>query len=299
MTSWHSYPKIYNVGHAAIDELLRDSVIVEEKVDGSQFSFGMIGGELLVRSRGKQFPTDAPDKMFTKAVASVLDRQSILKEGWTYRGEYLQKPKHNALAYDRIPNDNIILFDINTNEETYLSYEEKAAEAERIGLEIVPLLHSGMVDNITVLTDLLDTVSILGGQKIEGFVIKNYKRFTTDGKAMMGKHVSEAFKEVHSKEWGKSNPGKQDIILGLIDKYRTPARWQKAVQHIQERGELDGSPKDIGNLIKETQKDIHDECYEEIAVALMKHFFPQILRGVTRGLPEWYKDELLKAQFDE
>jgi len=33
-TSWHSYPKIYNLGHRAIRDLLEDPVVVEEKVDG-------------------------------------------------------------------------------------------------------------------------------------------------------------------------------------------------------------------------------------------------------------------------
>ncbi len=39
--SWHSYPKIYGLGHKAITELLSDNVMVEEKIDGSQFSFGI------------------------------------------------------------------------------------------------------------------------------------------------------------------------------------------------------------------------------------------------------------------
>ena len=42
-----SYPKVYNLGHKAITDLLLDPIIVEEKVDGSQFSFGMIDGQLL------------------------------------------------------------------------------------------------------------------------------------------------------------------------------------------------------------------------------------------------------------
>jgi len=37
VNSWHSYPKIYALGHAAIIELLDGEISVEEKVDGSQF----------------------------------------------------------------------------------------------------------------------------------------------------------------------------------------------------------------------------------------------------------------------
>lgn len=45
MDSWHSYPSIFAIGHRALAELLLDPVIVEEKVDGSQFSFGLFDHE--------------------------------------------------------------------------------------------------------------------------------------------------------------------------------------------------------------------------------------------------------------
>jgi len=50
----NSYPKVYNLGHAAIVHLFDEPVTVEEKVDGSQFSFALIDGELSARSKGKE-----------------------------------------------------------------------------------------------------------------------------------------------------------------------------------------------------------------------------------------------------
>lgn len=42
MDSFHSYPAVFNLGHKAIESLLTSGpVIVEEKIDGSQFSFGV------------------------------------------------------------------------------------------------------------------------------------------------------------------------------------------------------------------------------------------------------------------
>ena len=295
-TSYHSYPKIYALGHSALKELFLDDVTVEEKVDGSQFSFGIINGNFRCRSKGAQINAEYPEQMFKEGVE--IAKTLPIKDGWTYRAEYLQKPKHNSLAYDRIPNNHLILFDINTAEEEYLSYEEKRAEADRIGLETVPLLFHGKIDEPQKLLDLLSTVSILGGQNIEGFVIKNYKRFGADKKALMGKYVSEAFKEVHSNEWKNSNPNNGDIIQRLIMGLKTPARWSKAVQHIRERGELTDSPKDIGNLIKEVQHDIVTECKDEIKDALYQYAIKHIQRGVVGGLPEWYKEELMKKQFE-
>ena len=45
-TSWHSYGKIFNLGHKETEALFDGPVVVEEKIDGSQFSFGSINGEL-------------------------------------------------------------------------------------------------------------------------------------------------------------------------------------------------------------------------------------------------------------
>jgi hypothetical protein len=300
MNSWHSYPSIYNLGHRAIANLLSIPVNVEEKVDGSQFSFGIDEqGEIHVRSKGAVMIPDAPERMFVEAVETVKAIAPVLRPGWTYRGEYLRKPKHNALAYGRIPKGHIIIFDVNTGEEAYLPYPAKAAEADRIGLEVVKLLFSGMLASAESLRLLFETESALGLQKIEGVVVKPaaYELFGLDKKCLMGKFVSEAFKEVHAGEWKKANPGSADILDALALSYRTPARWQKAVMHLTERGALDGSPRDIGALMKEVPTDIEKECAEEIKEKLFAWAWPKLRRSATHGLPEWYKDELLQKQF--
>lgn len=295
--SWHSYPKVFALGHKAISELFLNDVLVEEKIDGSQFSFGKFGDELKVRSHGKVMEATAPEKMFEKAVEVVKNLD--LHDGWTYRAEYLQKPKHNALAYDRIPKNHLIIFDINASEEEYLDYEEKRVESERIGLEVVPILYFGKITEPKVLLEFLEKDSILGGQKIEGVVVKNYYRFGEDKKVLMGKYVSEAFKEVHSREWKNSNPSKGDLIQQLILRYKTEARWQKAVQHLREEGKLEQSPRDIGNLLKEVHLDLEKECADEIKEFIYRHAINHIKRGVASGLPEWYKEQLLNLQFNE
>jgi hypothetical protein len=272
---------------------------VEEKVDGSQFSFGVFEGELRVRSKGKQMEPDSPEKMFLPAIATARELAPILKDGWTYRGEFLGKPKHNVLAYDRNPDRYVILFDINTGEEQYLGPEEKAAEAERIGLEVVPVLHNGVVSDAEALLAFLDRVSVLGGQKVEGFVAKNYARFGPDKKALMGKHVCESFKEIHAGEFRKANPTQGDIVQRLIMRHRTPARWNKAIQHLKERGDLENSPRDIGKLLNEIKSDVEKECFEDIRAELWKHFWPQVERAIVAGFPQFYKDTLLRSQFTE
>jgi len=291
----HAYPSVMQLGHKMIADIFSGPVLVEEKVDGSQFSFGRINGELVCRSSGKQQLIDAPDDMFSKVIEIV--KTLDLHPDWTYRGELLNKPKHNTLVYSRVPKQNIIIFDINTGLEEYMTHEQKTEEANRLGLEVVPLLFSGKVDNFEVFKEFLDKESVLGGSLIEGVVIKNYALFTAEKKVAMGKYVSEKFKEVHSGDWKDRNPTSRDFETILVEKYRTEARWQKAVQHLREAGTLTESPQDIGLLIKAVPVDILKECEEEIKETLFKHVWPHISRGLTRGLPEWYKDELAKTAF--
>lgn len=296
-TSWHSYPKVYALGHKAIRALLDGPVLVEEKIDGSQFSFGLIDGELKVKTRKKEMVLDAPEKMFQKAIDAVVGRD--LRPGWTYRAEYLQKPRHNVLAYDRIPQNNLIIFDINDGHESYLPYTAKFEEAKRLGFECVPaILEDVRLEEPAELRDLLERTSVLGGQKIEGVVVKRYDAFGLDGKVMLGKFVSESFKEVHQKDWKQRNPSGKDIVSILISKYKTQARWNKAIQHLRERGGLLDAPQDIGQLLIEIEKDTCEECYDDIMKALGKWAWPQIARGIKAGFPEYYKELLLEKQFE-
>lgn len=104
-----AFPKIFAMGTRYIADILKEEVEVTEKVDGSQFGFGKIDGEVICRSKGKIQPLDNPDKMFKEAVEYVLSIEDKLAEGNFYYAEYLQKPKHNNLKYGRIPNNHLIL----------------------------------------------------------------------------------------------------------------------------------------------------------------------------------------------
>jgi hypothetical protein len=299
--SWSAYSSIYNLGHKALAALKNQEVLVQEKIDGSQISFGVdLGGNLHVRSKSATINPEAPEKLFQKGVEVIKSLKPKLRPGWTYRGEYLQKPKHNALAYDRIPNNHIILFDINTDLEDFAPYTAVVDEGRELGLEVVPLLMAG-IPALEDLRGLLERESVLGGQKIEGVVLKpiHYNIFGMDKKVLMGKHVSEAFREIHKQEWKLSNPSRTDFIDLLAQQYTTPARWNKAIIHLREQGLIQDSPKDIGLIMKEVPLDILKECEQEIKDKLFEYFWPAIRRKSTYGLPEYYKDQLLEAQFSE
>ena len=303
LTMIDSYPQVFNLGHKALVDLFKDPVLVQEKIDGSQFSFGHFVDDLTeqyeirMRSKGCKVTEDNPG-MFKLAIETVQRLAPQLTLGWIYRAEYLSKPKHNVLAYDRVPKDNIIIYDIQIGEGDFLQSILAEAECRRLNLEYVPTWTGDGLNSVEALKSLLDTISVLGGQKVEGIVVKNYHRFGVDAKPLFGKYVSEDFKEVHAKEWKNQNPASADILEILTARFRSEARWAKAVQHLRERGELEGSPRDIGLLFKEVPVDLLKECEDEIKQVLFDWAWKRKLsRSVTAGLAEWYKEQLAAQQF--
>lgn len=305
-SSWHSYSSIFNIGHAAAKPLTQttEKVFVQEKIDGSQFSFGVFSGELRVRSKGVVMDPDVPANMFTKAVAAVRSVQGKLTNGWTYRGEFLSKPKHNVLPYGREPKNNIVLFDIEHSQCGFLSPFDVEEEAFKLGMDFAPVFYSGMGTDLTyaMLVSYLDKTSILGKCPIEGVVIKplNYNIFGADKKVLMAKYVSEAFKEKHIGEIKneKANSTLEGIANQLVLQYATPQRWRKAIQHLKENNQLSFEPKDIPIVMREVVEDIEKDSLEEIKDYIYSRVNRRLHRGFTSGVPEYYKKFLLERQFE-
>lgn len=299
-----SYPKIFAIGTTFIENIFDSEVEISEKVDGSCYIMGKIDGELYMRSKGRQLFPETVDKMFSTAIDYTLSIEDKIEDNTTYYCEYLQKSRHNALKYSRTPKNNLILFGVsNSKTQKFVNdYEELKKYADDINIETVPLLFKGKINNADELFKMLETESVLGGVKIEGVVVKNYKNaFLLGGQPiplMAGKYVSEKYKEVHRSSWGKEHTGKGRWET-FKESYKTEARWDKAIQHLKENGELENSPKDIGKLIVEVQKDIGEECKEEIKTFLWKEFGKELLRYSTKNLPEYYKEKLAKDSFKQ
>lgn len=303
-----SYPKIFHVGTSNIANLFVGAVEITEKLDGSMLGFAKIDGELHMRSKGAVIHLNAPQAMFTKAVESVQSR--TLPDNWVFYGEYLAHNSHNILTYDRVPLGHIALFGAAPIEGRgasgrlvlgdFVNYSDLVECAQDLNLDVVDVIFEGEVSSADALAELLGTESQLGGVDAEGIVVKNYWQQGVYGGGelpfLCGKWVRESFREVHKTKWSSKHTsrGRWDVFC---DGFATEARWHKAIQHLRERGELLGEPKDIGALIREVHRDIEDECRDDIAEALLRCFLGDLKRRSTRGLPEFYKAQLAQEAF--
>lgn len=283
-----SYPKIYSLHHEEAKGIFNTIVDIEEKVDGSQISFGLdADGVLRVRSKSAYIDVDHPPNQFSGAIQTIKNIVNKLKPGWIYRGECLQRPKHNVLAYDRIPTGHIILFDIQNEDGNFVGRYSKEDIVENLGLEYVPLLGDATIlESQEQLEALLERDSILGGQKIEGVVIKPITPYyIKQGEPLIVKYVSDKFKEVKNKISSNTKGG----VDSIVDRYRTVPRWNKAIQHLEDQGLLTHSLKDMKLLVEEVQRDTIEECKEEIMEQLWAQYRQEFVRGIVKGLAQYYE----------
>jgi hypothetical protein len=298
MSKVSSYGKVWALGHQQAIDVLDGPVVIQEKVDGSQFSFANINGDLLCRSKGQQIGEGGNcEGMFRKAVltAGLIMDTGTLPEGMVVRGECLEKQKHNTISYSRVPIGNIAIWDISTQDgsEIYLQPEDVREYGTMWGMEVVPTYFAGSITGpeLRALSkDLLQRQSFLGGAKIEGIVIKNYKKCDSFGKMMAAKIVADGFKEQNSENWKAQSHG--SAIDQIIASFQCEAIWRKAIQHAAEEGVLLNEPKDIGYLVGAIKRDFHDEHGEAIKKKIFREFYSDIERGIMKGFPEWYKAQL-------
>lgn len=303
------FPKMFALGKSYVRDIFDGPVEITEKVDGSQFVFGWDhDGTLQVRSKGKEMAVDAPEKMFSLAVDYVANLP-LSYTGVTCYCEYLRKPKHNTLEYDRVPKNNLALFGVSIHnsvcdETIFVSdHEGLSGWADDLGIDVVPLLGIGEFTPETAIALLDNEKSGFGDMPPEGIVVKNYRKHLIIGEAdrvypiMAAKYVTEKFKEQHTKGWGENGTPRNRYDM-YVESFRTEARWQKAVQHLQETGEFEADPKVIGRLVKRVQEDIREEEQEAIRAFLYQEFSPAIYRKSTAGLPEWFKKNLALGAYE-
>ena len=299
MTKVPSYTKVLTLGASGSERALIGNVSVQEKVDGSQFVFGLNeNNEVVMRSKGMELTKDNHADMFDLAVSYILSIQEVIKTldvDTYFYCEYLSKPKHNTLNYEKVPKNNLLLFDCLQNGR-WLNREEIIRLADFIQIDVIPEFRTNQPITLEEIRGLVTTTSFLGGVEIEGVVIKNYNKNVFIGGnlyPLFTKYVTEKFKEKHEVDWTTKNPSSKRTIQDHILAFNNENRWKKAIIHTEEEGVLTKSPKDISMLLQKVQKDIEEEEKENIKEFLWKSYKKDYLQGSIKGLPEWYKEQLL------
>lgn len=289
----------------------------EEKIDGSQFSFGKVtdkygGTRMMWRSKNCDIQYDTKsDPRFHQAIQNLYANNvfAVAPLNVVFRCELVSTKRHNKLTYNRVPSGFLVVFGAE-NIATGRSVPRYiwTAVAEQLKLESVRLL--GYIDTkektatevINTASGWLNMESMLGGAAIEGVVLKRETNWVLnqDGNPIYCKIVANEFREMmRVKETTKGVRGTEDIIGRIVSMIQTDAVYSKAVQHLMDDGKLTNTVKDIGPLISEIQKDLSEEVSPMAKEVLWEWARHQVVRGVVTPFALWYKKRLARISASE
>jgi len=288
-------------------------IVLEEKIDGSNFRIGINKDGTVQFGSRTQDETD--DSFSKKTFRPIIDYVTKHMDSWNVRekmmntlesmeydsiiifGEYLSKPRHSTLYYERIPKNYLAVFDIAAIRDGTFTMLHPECElfdsiVKLMDFDKVPILFSGksecaMQDLFTWAREEHKVESYLGGQMREGVIFKNYEPYH-DGEFWqslgeetilpMVKFVREEFKEALSGVANKDKTKKgsadiDEIVQYIMESYITKGRVQKSIMKLEEqhgRGKIDRQY--TGSVIGDVFQDILAEQKEEIDKLLHRAF---------------------------
>lgn len=258
--------------------------IIQEKYDGSQFSFGKISGVPFARSKNLDLDfhnLQRVEKQFKGACEYLQGiNWDTVRDNVIFYCETLSSRRHNKLTYERCPANHLVLFGmykiLGKVAMWSFSQEDLAGYARFLGIDFAQSLPKA------VLSDMHIESSSLGGT-IEGYVIKFPEWIDNLNNPMMIKVVDPKFKEVKHTVINQSNS-----IDDLFAQYCTESRWEKALQHLRDDGNTHNDMTDVGRLCREVVADCLEEEKENIKDRLYQLFEKQLKKRLVKGIPDWY-----------
>jgi ATP-dependent RNA circularization protein (DNA/RNA ligase family) len=167
--------------------LLSNEVVVEEKLDGANLGISIDDdGELRLQNRG-QYLIPPFHGQFARAT-SWLDHHryeltAALGEGLILFGEWCAA--RHSIAYDRLP-DWFAAFDIYDRQaERFWSTGRRDAWAERLGIQIVPLIFRGRTALVNLKEMVFTETSRFGAPNLEGVVVRREGREFLEARAKL------------------------------------------------------------------------------------------------------------------
>jgi len=308
MSQFKKYPKIYTLGSDENREFFdfeNDSIIIEEKVDGGNFSCWLDKDQLVhVGSRNRDLTEAEDHKIFAKQRAYLAKKleNKKLDPDYIY---YLECMAQHTIKYDdNIPD--MIGIDIRAKRSMkdgeyglFLARERRCQLFDDIGIENVPLVWRGKVGELKKLeiNSLIPQSKYYKG-RAEGIVLKNYCRLSRQGNHQLyAKVVIDEFKENNKAIFGcvrKKNPDTEKIV----EQYCTDARVKKQIQKLLNEENQKLGMELMGTLPRVVATDILQEnilgIFEAYKWLDFASFKKMISQKCVRVLKEYIFSEVSK-----
>ena len=237
MSGFKAYMHVERWDTQPVQGIEHGTCFVFPKIDGTNASV-WLGDDGLVRagSRTRQLSIGSDNAGFYAWVSQQDNLIAYLNANPTHRlfGEWLVP--HTLKTYRKDAWRRFWIFDVQTDDGTYISYDTYSPELEKFGLDyVVPMFKAEnihleyLIRALEQNTFLIDEGSGFG----EGVVVKNYDFINRHGETVWAKVVRQAFKEENAKTFGINTIGLIDPVeKRIVDKFVTEAMVEKVYAKI-------------------------------------------------------------------
>lgn len=199
-----------------VEELLRDEVVVEEKVDGANIGLSVGSrGELRVQNRGQYLDRSTAHPQFQQLWTWLPSRESALVDALfpdlILFGEWCVAV--HSVAYDRLP-DWFMGFDVYDRVAGgFWATQRRDALLKELGLFGVPRLARG-VFTVDRLVELTTGTSRVGSLAMEGLVVRREVGGLTTSRAKL---VRPEFTQAIEAHWSRGPMRRNQLGTGIAD----------------------------------------------------------------------------------
>mgnify|MGYP004509979917 FL=1 len=249
-----------------------DHIVVQEKIDGANFSFRYDVENDRICSFSRRFELNEENnlsgawewsqRLNKEQVVKVLGDKLILFAEWLvpHTVKYPEEKYYNAYCFD--------VRDAETG--LYLPQEQVAEIVQKLGLIYVPVFYAGPFtswENVEALVGKTE----LGGEYGEGIVIKNMTRLNDPDEnfPFYVKIVGEAFKEKRAiGGWGMKmldHKNEKSIAQELTESVVTTARVRKLILKMVDEQELPINWKELDprTIMRKLSNAVYYDCAKE------------------------------------
>lgn len=281
------YMSVVRLGHKTTENVLQpgDPIIIQEKLDGANGSFKLEEGEIVAFSRNERL-TEQNNLQGFYEWTQTLDANQ-LRSDVVYFGEWLTKHKIN---YGDLTKQ-FFLFDLyDIEKENYIHFTEVKKEAERLGLNLIPVFYEGEYQSLEHLESFIGQTA-LSVKKGEGIVVKNVDYQDVYGKQLFVKLVIDAFKEVQRIKKTR-DPNFQSAEIEAVQSVLTRARVEKWVYKLIDEGVLQANfgMQDMAMILKQITPRIVDDIVQEEGEQIASFDLKEIRKVIGKQLPLLIKE---------
>lgn len=287
MSEMKKYMSVVRLGHKTTENVLQpgDPIIIQEKLDGANGSFKLEEGEIVAFSRNERL-TEQNNLQGFYEWTQTLDANQ-LRSDVVYFGEWLTKHKIN---YGDLTKQ-FFLFDLyDIEKEKYIHFTEVKKEAERLGLNMIPVFYEGEYQSLEHLESFIGQTA-LGVKKGEGIIVKNVDYQDVYGKQLFVKLVIDAFKEVQRIKKPK-DPNFQSAEIEAVQSVLTRARVEKWIYKLVDEGSLQANfgMQDMAMILKQITPRIVDDIMQEEGEQMASFDLKEIRKIIGKHLPLLVKE---------